>query len=393
MKTKYFGIFLSLSLSALLYASNRVGNGGDYLSCNEDNKQHEGLYDFFEAKTTHKLNLLNYDTSLSYEEILQDIFKRLELRNPSRAKKYKEWYADFWKETKLEYEFKLVDIPDTGMGRIPHGCELLQFAGQNIEPDATLSRYEIDGNIWNSASPVDQAGLVMHELILREKSTGLLASHTTENVRYLTGLLFAEEWSIWDLKTLVGKIESLNFRSFDVAGLNAVLPKAFGSPFAEIDYWSDSLVKGAVILDTLNIHKEFSLKLFGYVDFQLDQSLSQYQAYLDPTQLDLIDSNANGTVFVKSAAFDTENNLAQLKLGYSNQAQEPLKLKGKNFEILVHNDEINLRNIELSFYANNKVKDISFAHEVKLYSENGALIKEKKNTPVLLDKNGNIVQL
>ena len=165
-------LFLFLTSSSFLMA-NEKGNGGDAVVCYDTNNRITSveLLDFYEAKKKGRIRSLDLgDQSLTVNEKVKYVLKKLERINPSRAKKYELWLEEFFSEDLLDWSEKLVNIDDTGALGIPENCEVEQVAVQEKPLFKGDKRYVIRKKLWDLMSKDHKAGLVLHELIYREAS-------------------------------------------------------------------------------------------------------------------------------------------------------------------------------------------------------------------------------
>jgi len=189
-------ILLLLSIVVLnnisAFEMDRKGNGGDIIFCDDkSNKHHLTLLDFYEARRLNRV--LNLGDGNNWKKLVENVLDRWEKVAKRRSENYKKWLDSFEKEALIADNF-LGDIPDHGNVVLPRGCELRQVAIQR--PDSILfeevPRYEIDLEYWKQMSEVEKAGLVLHELVLREAINNAYQSNSIPT-RYFVGYLSSEE--------------------------------------------------------------------------------------------------------------------------------------------------------------------------------------------------------
>ena len=234
----------------LVWAGPRVGNGGKVLLCKDKPTE---VYDYFEARDKRGFKLQVGSASQTADQNLQILLDRVAEVNPSRARLYRSWYSDFWKETNLKSGIKIIDVPDVGVGEVPNGCEVAQVAAQMEPVFAGDTRYLINKDIWDQMDTVQRAALVMHELILREAKLPENAHEDSYRTRYFNGLLAANMVSGITSKKYGELIRLLELRRFDAYGIEMVRTGVRSAnrfePFPEelFAFSGDELVRGISI--------------------------------------------------------------------------------------------------------------------------------------------------
>ena len=185
-------LLFALIITLPIHAGTESGNGGDVLVCPGRTE----LLDFYEAGL-NKEKLITIPGDNEWE-IAEKIINRISKYNPTRAKVYFEGLKNFQKEIIFIQDEELQDIPDQGDIPLPRGCELKQIAIQArpLVPDTYLDwnkaqpkRYKIDLNLWQQLNPNQKAGLITHELLLRE-AIHSLKHPNSKNVRKMNALLW-----------------------------------------------------------------------------------------------------------------------------------------------------------------------------------------------------------
>lgn len=197
----------SLMLSASAFAGGETGGGGDAVKCN-------GKYLVYDVIDARGLNLpLKYPTG-TYDAKVRKLIQRVEKVYPTVASKYLKTYEEsFYKEYWLEslgkykpskndprqidfYNGDLLDIPDTGVGRIPAECgkSRIEQAAVQVIPGSSIwqypYRYQIANPIWKAMDDDQKAILTMHEIILFH--SGIAGSSDTSSVRYVNARMIAD---------------------------------------------------------------------------------------------------------------------------------------------------------------------------------------------------------
>jgi hypothetical protein len=146
---------------------------------------------------------------LTVEKKVARILKRIQTLDPVRYALYTGWWSTFFNETQWLKNANLVDIPDTAGGLIPKNCVLKQLAIQR-EPLPKQKRYVIDQSIWNVLDNDSRAGLILHELILRDAITHNDQTHS----RFARYLHFNLADALFDKKNLQAYHQILQVAEF-----------------------------------------------------------------------------------------------------------------------------------------------------------------------------------
>ncbi len=144
------------------------GNGGFLLQCSESSTTKVVSLDRKEGEILHHLppsaTLENFKDEV---EMVNYILDKLAVINPSRAETYKVWLIDMIKKREFVDDLQMAPLNDGNVSLIPVGCNLKQ-AAIFITGPLTDTRYLIDRQLWQAASVLDRAYLLMHELIYQE---------------------------------------------------------------------------------------------------------------------------------------------------------------------------------------------------------------------------------
>ena len=195
MKNKLILALLSLSAVTLnSYAGDKILNGGNVIVCKDAAGATTSveLLDYYELKLKNQ-NLQLNNSLTDYKEVLLERFKDWEQIAPKRIEQYTQWLQLFEEEAGIYPNVVIPDILDTGSIVIPRGCELTPAAFQRRDEDIFPGekRYVINKDLWDLMSPVQKAGLVLHELIYRE---AIKSRHETSlPTRIFNGYLASEK--------------------------------------------------------------------------------------------------------------------------------------------------------------------------------------------------------
>jgi hypothetical protein len=187
--------FLLTFLSVPAHAGNLVGNGGLVINCSGGSgpltlMPEFSALDFFEYNEEEK----GIDSSLlgiagDAEDIVSEVLLRLSRIDRPRASRYRHWLAKFREESQFQ-DIQLPRTMDAGrVQEIPDNCRLMQAVIQVTPRQNSSTRYIIDQMIWGKLSRIDQAGLIVHELVVRDAREEALLS--TEMIRKFVRFLFS----------------------------------------------------------------------------------------------------------------------------------------------------------------------------------------------------------
>lgn len=189
--------FSSITLSWLLliqsnaYAINKVGNGGDVVSC----KSSTQLLDFYEDQKNETLK-----SSDDYKMILKNVFQRLEKTAPKVFTPYIKRIDSIQNDIEFKKDIRLTNIQDSNEFFIPKKCELIQIAIRKKSVGANEKRFLIDEELWGKLDSVHKAGLISHEIIYEHLSQ--LGQTDSVNVRKINRFIFSKnskETDFWKL--------------------------------------------------------------------------------------------------------------------------------------------------------------------------------------------------
>lgn len=179
------------------------GNGGDVIVCN----QLHLMYDSYEAEMRYGLQpyypvtkvtprhdrTVEENNSAQTLDIAQQLINRLKTVDEDRWKRYSDWLATFYDEARFVSGAVLIDIPDTGIGFIPQGCELKQLVIQRAPKFPHDRRYIIAMDHWFWMEPKETAAAILHELMYRDATLHNPQLQTSEAVRYFNALVLSNE--------------------------------------------------------------------------------------------------------------------------------------------------------------------------------------------------------
>lgn len=194
-------LVLSLFITTSVFAQaegassgNEGGNGGDVIICKKDGEfLSPMLLDFFEANRTIRIP----GPADPFEKV-RFILNRVAKHDPVRARLYQEGLDNFLAETFFVRSFNLPDIQDEGWiparsrTHLGKRCVKRQAVIQVWKPEfdetyeswngVRANRYYLDKNLWEKMDDTNKAGLIIHELLVRE-GVNLLGTTDTKEIR------------------------------------------------------------------------------------------------------------------------------------------------------------------------------------------------------------------
>lgn len=192
MKYKLLLIFLLMQilLSSLSFAGIRkVGNGGNSIICRDPHETNKitsaQLLDFYEGATLHAWHPTYTGNTL--ENILQEALSRLQRVSPRFANRLSIRLSHFNEEALFLDNVILTPTNDSFHVAIPKGCSVEQTIIQKDQLLPGEKKYTISRDIWDRLPLIDQAGLMLHEVIYTE---AIESAHTDSvATRYLNSYL------------------------------------------------------------------------------------------------------------------------------------------------------------------------------------------------------------
>lgn len=201
---------MALAPSTTAWGGYEVGNGGDVVICQRQNQQETvEILDSFEGKTrTGHTPILHAPSGSAVDLALS----ALDLFPPSerlRRKEYRAAILSFLDRSAMVDDADLFDVSDTGvLDFLPEACHLRQVA---IQRELGLGkRFVIHRPTWDRLAPLDQAGLILHEIIYEEAIR--LNHDDSSKVRQFNALLSSGQLAGVSRPTYGRLLESLGFR-------------------------------------------------------------------------------------------------------------------------------------------------------------------------------------
>ncbi len=288
-----------------------IGNGGNVVVCYNAKKKITSieLFDYYEARTKRNLKIDLGRPSLSVDQKVDLLLSRMHRLNPNREKLYRDWYADFFKEAYIAKGVILVPLPDVGVGVIPKNCEIKQVAGQQDPVYPGDFRYTINGDLWEMMSNDNKAGLIVHELILREATSSPNDHATSAATRYLHGQIASDSVKSMNLREYINLLLLVKFTAGDAG--TVLIPL---SPRQPITFYNDDMVESAPGLEfdkispCRNIYWQNHVFPYMYKGHDLNYcNLTTQTEFFPNGQLKRITSSygkRNKNIFLKNATYE-----------------------------------------------------------------------------------------
>ena len=216
MKNLLLTWFTSLALCGVSLADVRnVGNGGDVVVCRDGQNKilSVELLDFYEGRVLNGRHPLPMDGDT--DALVEIALQRLGKVNPTRQARYAKWAKSFHEEAAYIPNANLVDIDDSRHIVLPAGCTISQIAIQRpIREGIEKKRYVINDDLWKELNPLNQAGLILHELIYREAIEGDISD--SKLVRLINSLIFSDTLSSVSFPSYAALLKDLHAPDIDV---------------------------------------------------------------------------------------------------------------------------------------------------------------------------------
>lgn len=208
MMKSYLGLLLSVVLYSPAHAGTdwaERGNGGDVIVC--QNGLHL-MYDVYETEKRYNLKVQFPSVQTRAADragqaqkwsqitgVAQQLIDRLKVMDVKRWKTYSGWLQSFYDDSRFVDGAELLDVPDTGIGFIPKGCELKQLVIQHEPKFPFDRRYIISNDYWSRMSIEHAAAAVVHEILYRDAITQKPGVNTSEPIRYFHAMILSNEVS------------------------------------------------------------------------------------------------------------------------------------------------------------------------------------------------------
>ncbi len=242
-----FSSSLDARTAIALQGGDYVGNGGDVIVCENSKVPSPSsieLLDLFEARTIYGKKI-NMPKHLSLDETLKILTDRLGYFDPYLSQFFKGNIDQFMSETVFVKGVVLTDIPDSKHIALAQNCRLEQIAIQRTPRFPGEKRYTISKNLWDQLDSLNQAALILHEVLYRQVLESNIESPDkidSEAVRYLVHLLVSNS------------INELSFEEF-----YSLMVDHFGIHFS---FWNGYVVKNLKFDGDPNIPSRYEVSFF-----------------------------------------------------------------------------------------------------------------------------------
>lgn len=192
MKLSYKILLLVLLLAAKTFAQNRVGNGGDVVTCKDKSPQVLDLYESSEEIITA--------TETDYQKIVSERLNLLAEAHKKTADQYRTKFSGILKDSDFKANAKLTDINDSEHLVLPKDCQLKQAAIRKNSTAKNEKLFLFDNDNWQEMDSLNKAALIMHEIIYDHFYK--LGERNSIKVRKVNALLFSKNFNkkqFWEL--------------------------------------------------------------------------------------------------------------------------------------------------------------------------------------------------
>jgi myo-inositol-1-phosphate synthase len=156
-------IFVFMVVPTLCQAGNKVGNGGNIISCRSAATMGTKmlLLDFYEN------NVKFEKSNKNFEILVEEQFDKLKSISPSLATQYLKRFEEVQNEIDFKSDAEFTSIPDSKHLFAPPAkdCKVVQTAIRKPKISGNEKRFLIRKDIWDSLDSMNKAGLITHEII------------------------------------------------------------------------------------------------------------------------------------------------------------------------------------------------------------------------------------
>ncbi|WP_413289872.1 hypothetical protein [Bdellovibrio sp. HCB337] len=203
--------------AASTFAGDEICNGGDLVLCPRERPR---LLDLFERNILYNLTTpinephLSRIKSVNINDVAQEIIAPLEHLSPEIHSCLSSYLTPqgFWTEARLIPNVEMRDIRDEQYYVIPKSCQKVQVAMQLRTSTIGPYRYMISENLWNIMDEYQRAGLILHEIILRNFILNPSWGEKTTSVRYFTAAIMSAEISEMTPAQFQQIVADINFK-------------------------------------------------------------------------------------------------------------------------------------------------------------------------------------
>lgn len=190
MKFLYKLIVPILLISTIAFAEgNKVGNGGNTVVCETEKETTVTLLDFYEDTISYS------STETSPYTIAENVFDKLKLIAPKLHKLYVKRLNQISNEIDFKDGVLLNEIKDSNHLFEPadKNCKVHQTAIRKAKIVGKEKQFVFRNDLWVKMSPLNQAGLLTHEIIYEHVSK--LAEKNSIKARKLNRYLYQNSFT------------------------------------------------------------------------------------------------------------------------------------------------------------------------------------------------------
>jgi hypothetical protein len=186
--------FVGLFVCPSSFATNKVGNGGNVVSCKATSGHQITLLDFYEAD--HSIGKLPAvvpgETALS---ITQRTLGKLKTIAPELFTQYLKRSQHVLEEFDFKEDIRLKSVSDSFHFFEPKAehCQVFQTVVRKVTVTKGEKRFLVDQSLWKEMDSVQQAGLIMHEIL--NEHFALLGEENSIKARKFNSYLFAQNFN------------------------------------------------------------------------------------------------------------------------------------------------------------------------------------------------------
>lgn len=192
MKLNYKILLFVLLLAAKTFAQNRVGNGGDVVTCKDKLPQ---VLDLYESASE-----IIAATETDYQKIVSERLDLLAEAHKKTADQYRIKFSGILNDSDFKANAKLTDINDSEHLVLPKDCQLKQAAIRKNAIAKNEKLFLFDNDNWREMDSLNKAALIMHEVIYDHFYK--LGERNSIKARKINALLFSKNFSkkqFWEL--------------------------------------------------------------------------------------------------------------------------------------------------------------------------------------------------
>lgn len=176
-------------------SGHEVGNGGSFVVCGLESMTGPGVFslDRHEGELQHSLPPASFLSNFSEAtQIVDMILDNLGRYDAVRGHLYKSWFSQMLASREFLDNLTLSAVQDSGVVTVVEGCQVHQAAVFLLNKELGSVRFIYDQKLWSAASALDQAYLMLHEIIYLEAKAIQSPAHINSmGARFMTAYLMA----------------------------------------------------------------------------------------------------------------------------------------------------------------------------------------------------------